>query len=402
MTKQWSISLLALSIATGIVALVIFSTATQAQETPAQLQLSVADAGNDKNVADMPALQQSSAITQFTFWPISDTEHGLIRTDNLVTLTQILAPEGLKNFLRDKIESDYGFRNVSTTGTRYHAGIDIPASKNTQIVAVRDGYLERVYPDSAPYCLKTVVIRHASDLYTKYTHLSSFGPGITSLRKGSFIRAGQIIGYSGPPNSCTKYPDHLHFEVLTIPGPTNEMEYHVGPLVYYPNLNTYTPTISLPSVKGWKEVEFSTPIPGEITEICKSAWISVTVSTPDKDIDIVEIFLDSMILRIFDYNMGTSQDNMSMNFVTPDKIVGRTRFPQDNLSPALRSDDFTWSLVTCPKNVPHAGIENQDSFLIYLDEWDLSPSVHAHTLTIQITDAAGHPASTTLQIRQVQ
>ena len=120
MKKQRLVGLIAVLLAASALTFAVMIVgAKPAQETLAHPQSLVAGISSNEDIANVPVLQQSSVITQFTFWPIRDTQHGLIQTDDLSKLMQVLTPEEIDNFLLDNIESDFGFRNYPG-GSTYH------------------------------------------------------------------------------------------------------------------------------------------------------------------------------------------------------------------------------------------------------------------------------------------
>ena len=110
----------------------------------------------------------------------------------------------------------------------WHKGIDMTNSDPNggwPIVAVNDGTITRISPRSGqPTTTRYayVVIEHKIDspysVTTKYGHLFLIGDkdGIR-LKKGNFVKAGQVIGYIGGgrgwPGSGNTTGVHLHFEV---------------------------------------------------------------------------------------------------------------------------------------------------------------------------------------------
>jgi murein DD-endopeptidase MepM/ murein hydrolase activator NlpD len=88
--------------------------------------------------------------------------------------------------------------------TRFHAGIDIGAGWGSPIVAAADGQV--VAAGWSGGYGREVRIGHPGGLMTLYGHMSSI---IAS--EGSYVRAGQVIGYVGSSGLSTG--PHLHFEV---------------------------------------------------------------------------------------------------------------------------------------------------------------------------------------------
>jgi murein DD-endopeptidase MepM/ murein hydrolase activator NlpD len=98
--------------------------------------------------------------------------------------------------------------------TRFHAGIDIGAGWGSPIVAAADGQI--VAAGWSGGYGREVRIGHPGGLMTLYGHMSSI---IAS--EGSFVRAGQVIGYVGSSGLSTG--PHLHFEVRRGGVPVNPL-----------------------------------------------------------------------------------------------------------------------------------------------------------------------------------
>jgi len=103
-----------------------------------------------------------------------------------------------------------------------HQGIDVAAPEGTPIVANRAGTVISTYSGYAGGYGNSIVIQHASNAYTLYSHLSSFYSGFkddgsfVSVTGGSAVAEGQIIGFSGTTGNASGLPiteQHLHFGV---------------------------------------------------------------------------------------------------------------------------------------------------------------------------------------------
>ncbi len=98
-----------------------------------------------------------------------------------------------------------------------HTGIDIPVPRGTLILAAMNGKVVDV--GNGPRGGKRVIIRHGSSLttgylgYSTYYHLSSI-----SVTKGQYVTAGQQIGGAGKTGSSSAGFYHLHFELRSTPG----------------------------------------------------------------------------------------------------------------------------------------------------------------------------------------
>jgi murein DD-endopeptidase MepM/ murein hydrolase activator NlpD len=98
--------------------------------------------------------------------------------------------------------------------TRFHAGLDIGAGWGSPIVAAADG---RVIGAgwSGGYG-REVQIAHGGGIVSLYGHMSEI-----VAQPGSFVRAGQLIGYVGSSGLSTG--PHLHFEVRQGGQPVNPL-----------------------------------------------------------------------------------------------------------------------------------------------------------------------------------
>ncbi len=107
-----------------------------------------------------------------------------------------------------RISSGYGRRKHPISGySHVHRALDFAAPKNTPIMASGNGTVELAAWNGGYG--KCVIIRHANQYKTLYAHLNLYG---NSIRKGTRVRQGQVIGYVGTTGTSTGY--HLHYEVI--------------------------------------------------------------------------------------------------------------------------------------------------------------------------------------------
>jgi murein DD-endopeptidase MepM/ murein hydrolase activator NlpD len=106
------------------------------------------------------------------------------------------------------VSSCFGFRGIDY-GTKYHGGLDIPASRGTSVVASAPGVVSDVkYP-----AWGRVEINHGQGIKTEYLHMDTIDPAI---RIGVSVVQGQKVGTVGGrgKNSANEYNNHLHFSVI--------------------------------------------------------------------------------------------------------------------------------------------------------------------------------------------
>lgn len=129
--------------------------------------------------------------------------------------TEYYSPDGRsmrKAFLRTPVElarisSRFNLRRkhpVLNT-IRAHKGVDYAASTGTPIRATGDGKI--VHRGRKGGYGRTIIIQHGSSYNTLYAHMSKYA---NSLRNGSRVKQGQIIGYVGSSGLATG--PHLHYE----------------------------------------------------------------------------------------------------------------------------------------------------------------------------------------------
>jgi murein DD-endopeptidase MepM/ murein hydrolase activator NlpD len=110
------------------------------------------------------------------------------------------APFGLRWPVRAGIGDRFGPR-----GSRFHAGLDFPASYGASVWAAASGRVIRARWNSGGYGY-LVTLAHRGGVRTMYAHLSRM-----SVRRGRWVSAGARIGRVGASGSATG--PHLHFEV---------------------------------------------------------------------------------------------------------------------------------------------------------------------------------------------
>jgi murein DD-endopeptidase MepM/ murein hydrolase activator NlpD len=104
-----------------------------------------------------------------------------------------------------RITSYFGYRyHPILHFSRFHAGVDFGASWGSPIVAAADGQVVRA--GWAGGYGRQVRIAHGGGLVTSYSHMSQI-----AAEPGSFVHAGQVIGYVGSSGLSTG--PHLHYEV---------------------------------------------------------------------------------------------------------------------------------------------------------------------------------------------
>jgi murein DD-endopeptidase MepM/ murein hydrolase activator NlpD len=129
----------------------------------------------------------------------------------------------------EKISSGLGFRGHG----EFHTGVDIPSPKGAPIRAAMEGQV--IYEGYSGGYGNMVDIQHRNGFITRYGHQTA-----ALVKKGEFVKKGQIIGLVGSTGRSTG--NHVHFEILcnTIP---------LDPLDFLPE----NPNIDIVhQLKNWK------------------------------------------------------------------------------------------------------------------------------------------------------
>jgi murein DD-endopeptidase MepM/ murein hydrolase activator NlpD len=104
------------------------------------------------------------------------------------------------------ITSKYGYRKDPLTGRRsFHRGVDFAGKRGADILAVADGLV--IAAETRSGYGRTVDIRHANGLVTRYAHNKEL-----LVEVGDLVKKGEVIAKLGSSGRATG--PHLHFEVL--------------------------------------------------------------------------------------------------------------------------------------------------------------------------------------------
>lgn len=140
---------------------------------------------------------------------INDIEYQLSQTGSLSAPIQIdipVIPIGLPLVEQFKISRPYGYNlDPFMHALSLHQGIDLPAPKNTNILATADGIVSQA-KDASGYGLM-VEIRHSNGFVTRYGHASKL-----LVKQGQEIKKGDVIALVGSTGRSTG--NHLHYEIL--------------------------------------------------------------------------------------------------------------------------------------------------------------------------------------------
>jgi lipoprotein-anchoring transpeptidase ErfK/SrfK len=111
---------------------------------------------------------------------------------------------------RDAIRNTFDERRGG--GSRRHEAVDIPAPRNTPVVAVEGGTVAKLFLSRAGG--NTIYQFDPTSTYAYYyAHLERYAAG---LKEGDAVDRGQIIGYVGTSGNAPPDVPHLHFSILRL------------------------------------------------------------------------------------------------------------------------------------------------------------------------------------------
>lgn len=111
------------------------------------------------------------------------------------------------------------------SGGRSHQGQDLMGAKGTHLVAANAGTVTALRHDNTGLSGNSLTITDADGWDYVYIHLNNDTPGTDDgkniydqafakdLRKGTKVKAGQLVGYLGDSGNAENAGAHLHFEV---------------------------------------------------------------------------------------------------------------------------------------------------------------------------------------------
>lgn len=153
-----------------------------------------------------------SSAVELVRWT-ADGHSRWVNADNVDRPTQL--DSGMAMPAQGPITSYFGYRyHPILHFTRFHAGVDIGAGWGSPIVAAGDGKV--IAAGWGGGFGREVEIAHGGGMTSIYGHMSEI-----VAQPGTFVRAGQLIGYVGSSGLSTG--PHLHFEVRKAGTPVNPL-----------------------------------------------------------------------------------------------------------------------------------------------------------------------------------
>ena len=134
-------------------------------------------------------------------------------------------PKGIPLIEYKRISSPYGYRTHPLSQTQeIHTGTDLAADKDTPVYATADGVVDFAKDGWNGGYGTLVKVDHSFGFRTYYAHLNDI-----AVKKGEFVRKGQLIAYVGNTGASSGY--HLHYEVRFLGShinPKNFLDWNMG------------------------------------------------------------------------------------------------------------------------------------------------------------------------------
>jgi murein DD-endopeptidase MepM/ murein hydrolase activator NlpD len=175
------------------------------------------------------ALPASSAIEMTAPEPIAappSAAAAILTPESVVPVeNQLLIPvSGIKaNALQDTF-------NQARGAERRHEAMDIVAPKGTQVFAVADGKIAKLF-NSKLGGLTLYQFDTNAQLAYYYAHLDRYADGV---QEGMVLKRGDLVGYVGTSGNADPNTPHLHFAVFVL-GPEKQW-WKGSPINPYPLL----------------------------------------------------------------------------------------------------------------------------------------------------------------------
>jgi len=96
--------------------------------------------------------------------------------------------------------------------SRKHEAIDILAPRGTDVFAVEDGKIAKIFTSDAGG-LTLYQFDPSETFVYYYAHLDSYAPG---LKEGDMLRKGDVVGAVGTTGNAPKDTPHLHFAIAKL------------------------------------------------------------------------------------------------------------------------------------------------------------------------------------------
>ena len=123
------------------------------------------------------------------------------------------------------VKAFFDTHGAARSGGRSHQGQDLMGPKMTRLVAANDGTVTALRHDSSGLSGNSLTITDRDGWKYVYIHLNNDRPGTDDganifdqafapgLRRGSVVKAGDLVGFMGDSGNAEDAGSHLHFEL---------------------------------------------------------------------------------------------------------------------------------------------------------------------------------------------
>ena len=168
------------------------------------------------------SLIQSRGKNRFIFADNRGIYYDAVYKDISYSVKKRIRTERGRSFVRPirkmRITSKFTYKRWHPILKRYrpHLGVDIGARRGTKIYATHAGKV--IYAGWMGGYGKVIKIKHSGGFVSLYAHQSKL-----AVRKGAYVKRGQVIGYVG--NTGRSTAPHLHFGLYKNAKAVNPMQY---------------------------------------------------------------------------------------------------------------------------------------------------------------------------------
>ena len=160
-----------------------------------------------------PAVPKVKPVDEVPPEPVLKTSDGgpTISANTMVSRSDVesLRSRSLGIPVRGLTADDLVSSFADARGRRRHEAIDILAPRGTDVVAVEDGEVAKLFTSGAGG-LTLYQFDPTKTFVYYYAHLDSYAPG---LKEGSILRRGDVVGAVGTTGNAPKDTPHLHFAI---------------------------------------------------------------------------------------------------------------------------------------------------------------------------------------------
>jgi murein DD-endopeptidase MepM/ murein hydrolase activator NlpD len=177
-------------------------------------------AAPDTSAIEMPASEPAAALPlALAPVPAQASDAGVAAADQLLIPVAGVKASALKDTFNDARGSE-----------RLHEAIDIQAPQGTQVFAVADGKIAKLF-NSKPGGLTIYQFDTSERFAYYYAHLDRYA---ADLKEGMTLKRGDLVGYVGTSGNADPNTPHLHFATFEL-GPQKQW-WKGSPINPYPLL----------------------------------------------------------------------------------------------------------------------------------------------------------------------